>query len=98
MLDLNIDEYVSREEVVDLMHEMMNKAIEKYRQHAADTDALRVYIKDMIGVPQACDQCPFFQKGQGVCLYRCKLGTQFPYGFKYKKERPEDCKLAERIG
>lgn len=98
MMNVNIDEAITKEETIDILHALLNKVVEDYRGRAEENESCRVYIDGMYFIPQNCACRPFIQVGdKGFGLYRCKMGVHFPYGFDYKKERAEGCRLREAL-
>ena len=98
MLDVNfdLDNAITKEEFIDELYGFVNHILRKYNSREADNDACRVYVDGMIGCPRSFSVCPFIQIGNTGMMYRCKLGSEMPYNFKYKQSRPEGCKLRER--
>lgn len=94
--EIDTENAISKEEVVDEIQHFLNGVIEKYSNRAEENDKCRVYIKDMYYLPSSCSCCPFIQVGKDAYMYRCKLGSTFPYKFKYKERRADECKLIQK--
>ena len=93
---VDIENAISKEELADELHRFVNGLISKYAPREEENDSCRVYIKDMCYIPSSCSCCPFIQLGKDSYMYRCKLGATFPYNFKYKEQRAEDCRLVQK--
>jgi hypothetical protein len=96
VFQVDTEESITKDEVIDEIYHFLNGTIEKYMKRAEENDACRVYIKDMYYIPKSCSLCPFIQLGKDAYMYRCKLGAAFPYNFKYKEQRAEDCRLVQK--
>jgi len=96
MIEVNVEDAITKEQVVDEIQRFLNGIVEKYTPKAEENESCRVYIKDMFFLPKSCSLCPFIQLGKESYMYRCKLGAAFPYNFKYKEQRAEDCRLVQK--